>query len=157
MNFNDATLAFTKNQIPGDAVQDAVLTTGSTMTGMLFTNFERLNLFTGDIVTISNATETSYISVSIGTGKLVTCSLPNGIGDGQKKVILLSTIAVGAVVQVNCNFLPPNAVIAEVYSLVFMSTGQSALLQWDSIVGMWMIVGSGCVVATQSELPLYTT
>ena len=122
------------------------------MTGLIYYSTERFSLTTGQIKDLDLNVETSYVTCnySRGGGRIARLNLGRGFADGHRKVIILSSIAQNALVQLYCDFVAPDTVDPVVF--VFHEAGQSANLQWDSVMSKWLIVGSGCEVLTRDEL-----
>ena len=127
---------------------------GGTMTGLLFTSSERFHVATGQTPRILDLNvESSYILCDyLRTGGSVAhCTLGQGFADGHRKLIILSKLAEFAVVQVSCNLVAPKT--PDPCGIVFHITGQTAVLQWDSYLSRWFIVGgSGAEVVTPDDL-----
>jgi hypothetical protein len=126
--------------------------TGGTMTGLMFTSYERVSVLTGQTLQLNVNLETSYVNVLYNrtSGAMAYCNLGAGLADGHRKIILLSTIAERAILQVTCSFVAPGT--PNPFAFMFWVSGQSAMLQWDNVLRRWIIVGSGCQVVTSDDL-----
>jgi uncharacterized protein YjbI with pentapeptide repeats/uncharacterized protein (DUF2345 family) len=125
---------------------------GAKMTGLIYYSTERFSLTTGQVKSLDLNVETSYVSLnySHAGGRLGKLNLGKGFADGHRKVIIASHVADHAVLQLFCDFVAPDTVDPHVF--VFNAGGQSAHLQWDSVLARWLIVGSGCNVLTKEDL-----
>jgi hypothetical protein len=125
---------------------------GGTMTGLLFTAFERFSITTGSTQDLDTNVETSYIMVnySIVGGRIATCTLGAGIADGHRKLIIVSSIANNAALRVNLSFVSTDT--ADFGAFVFLHKGQSVMLQWDTVMAAWVGINTGPFVATSAEL-----
>jgi uncharacterized protein YjbI with pentapeptide repeats/uncharacterized protein (DUF2345 family) len=125
---------------------------GGKMTGLLYYSTERFAISTGQMQELDLNVETSYVSVnySRAAGRLATLTLGRGFADGHRKIIVLSRIADPAILQVFAAFEAPETI--DPYAFVFRYAGQSAILQWDTVLSKWLIIGSGCDVKTVDEI-----
>jgi len=125
---------------------------GGTMTGLLFTSFERFSMLTGDTRALDTDVETSYIMVNYSQvgGRVATCTLGSGIADGHRKVIMVSSIANNAALRVNCTFTSIATVNPEAF--IFLHAGQSVMLQWDTVMNSWFGINTGAIVVTTQDL-----
>lgn len=125
---------------------------GGLMTGLLYPSWERFSLSTGQTRDLDLNVETSYVSVNYSRagGRLARLTLGNGFQDGHRKVIILSRLVDPALLQVFADFVAPETIDPSAF--VFRYAGHSAVLQWDTVLAKWVIVGSGCDVMTRDEL-----
>lgn len=127
---------------------------GGSMTGLLFTSSERFHMATGERIRALNVdVETSYISCDFlrTGGRVAPCKLGQGYADGHRKVIILSGLAEKAFLQVSCSLIAPGT--PDPCGFIFYETGQTAILQWDSYLMKWLIVGgAGAEVVTPDDL-----
>lgn len=114
---------------------------GGTMTGLLFTSFERFSINTGEVRSLDTTVETSYVSaLYLGSGgRVARCRLPDGRADGHRKLIVLSALMTKAVVMITGNIVAPET--PNCYAFLFNYRAQSAMLQWDTVCNSWFIVG----------------
>ena len=124
---------------------------GAAMTGNLYVSYERIAMTTGQTRDLDLNVETSYVMVNYSrVSQEAKCTLGRGLSDGHKKVIMVSKIAEKAVLEVSCDFIAPGS--PNPVWLVFHLPGQSAVLQWDTVLAKWVIVGTGCQVLTRDDL-----
>ena len=138
----------------GGMMRDGHLTfpDGAKLTGLQFVSYERYTITTGQTMLVSTDVDTTYISVNYNKtqGRIATVNLGRGIADGQRKHIILSKLAEKAVLKVNFSLIAPEQ--PDPICMVMYTAGQSAYLQWDSVMVSWLIVGSGCEVFTADDL-----
>ena len=115
-------------------------------------SFERFSILTGEDKVMSTGVETSYLMInySVPGGRLATCTLGNGSADGHRKIIIISSCAVGAVLQVNCKFHSVNTV--NPVAFIFVQQGQSVQLQWDTVMDAWYGINTGAGIVTEQDL-----
>jgi len=125
---------------------------GGTMTGLLFTSFERFPILSGESRNLDVNVETSYIMVnySIIGGRIATCTLNSGIADGHRKLVIISSMANKSVLKLDCNFVSVDTVNPE--SFLFITSGQSIMLQWDTVMNAWFPMNTGAIVLTQQDI-----
>lgn len=125
---------------------------GGLMSGLLFTSCERVTIITGQTIALNINAENSYVSVnySVIGGRVATCTLQNGIRDGHRKVIQLSSMDEYAVLQVNLALQAPQTVNA--VGFIFIAAGQSVMVMWDGVLGKWCFVNNGVSVLTEDDL-----
>jgi hypothetical protein len=125
---------------------------GGTMTGLLFTSFERFSMLTGETRALDTDVETSYIMINYSQvgGRIATCTLGSGIADGHRKVIMISSIANNAALRVNCTFTSIATLNPEAF--IFLHAGQSIMLQWDTVMNSWFGINTGAIVVTTQDL-----
>ena len=120
----------------------AITQEGGVMTGVLIVSNERISAISGQAVVVLNVNvDTSYITATRGeTDDVATFVLPDGTTDGQRKTVVFSKIDALAVARVMMNAKlvgEPD----EPVSLVFVLSGQTAVMQWDNVLGAWCVVG----------------
>jgi hypothetical protein len=121
------------------------------MTGSIFTSFERVTMVTGQTVALDVNKETSYVTAnySVANGRVANLTLGAGLGDGHRKVIIMSQISNKVVVELTCNYIAPSN--PDPHGFVFVVTGQSSMFQWDSVLAKWMIVNTGAIDMTRDQ------
>lgn len=124
---------------------------GAQMTGLLFTNYERFTMLTGQTHEIDVNCETSYITVHHSeTSQVATCTFADGLVDGHRKFIVLSELAENSVLLVRCKYVAPGN--PDPHVLVFHLSGQSGFFQWDSVLRSWLIIGTGPLDLTRDAV-----
>ncbi len=125
---------------------------GATMTGLLFVSCERYTLITGQIREADVNKDTSYISVERNRNsgsRVAQVNLGRGLADGHRKVVMASHTAPGCVIRLNLTVTCPDEGLVGCF---VMTSGQSVVLQWDSVLNSWFVVGSGAPNLTIDEL-----
>jgi len=127
---------------------------GSTMTGNLIASTERVTVASNTTGILSNQVETTYVTVTFSTlGSRAILSLGNGVADGHKKSIVISSLPSNCSVLVNLSLgapFDPTVESSPPTALYFEYQYQSAELQWDNTLGVWFIRGSGARAVNSS-------
>lgn len=125
---------------------------GAMMTGLLYYSNERFSMTTGQERTLDMNVETSYVSVNYSRvgGRTAKLTLGRGFADGHRKVVIASHLGEKAILMVYLDLVAPETIDPVVFA--FHTSGQSAHLQWDSVLSRWLIVGSGASVLTRDDL-----
>jgi hypothetical protein len=131
---------------------NSVFPTGGTMTGLLFTACERITIVTGQTLDLGPNVENSYISVnySIPGGRFGTLTLGNGIADGQRRSVIMSSMDEFSVLKLDLNSVASDG--SNPSSIIFVSNGQSIFLIWDNVQSIWNILNSGASALYSEEL-----
>jgi len=132
---------------------DNTITGGGTMTGLLFTSFERFTINTGEIRSFDGNVESAYVSCNYMSsgGNIARCRLPNGRADGHRKLIIMSSMTNKSYLVVTGSIRAPAT--NNCYGLLFYTQGQSAHLQWDTVMNCYIIIGgSGCAAVTLDQV-----
>lgn len=116
------------------------------LTGNLHYSFERININTLlDPSVVSNACIASYINIS-GGDLSVTSALPDGLFDGQLKVIVFSNVGANSTYTFTfasgkVMFPNPFNQTSSATSIRFKRKGQSISLLWDNVGKFWLPIG----------------
>jgi hypothetical protein len=139
------------NEIPQTAhftniTSGNLVTNQGFLTGNLHYSFERINVNTlTDSNVVSNTCIASYINIS-GESIDVTSVLPDGLFDGQLKIIVFSNVGVNSTFTFTfasgkVMFPNPFNQTSSATSIQFKRKGQSISLLWDNIGQFWLPIG----------------
>jgi hypothetical protein len=148
----DPQILYQNNVVMRDG--DQTYPNGGTMTGNLYTSWQRVAVNTGQTIALSTSVETSYISVNYdytSGNQVAFCTLGAGHIDGHRKLLIVSSLPEKTLLQVNLTFVDPLNTEPG-YCLLIYTSGQSAYVQWDSVLASWILIGTGCETRTLSGL-----